>query len=206
MQCIIIFCLLGQLTFATDFVNPNNDIRLAPKEKEDETLISGKIDFGAYGGPIIKFTEINDEFAVLIGGRGGLLINHKFLIGGGGYGLVSEVPASNIWPNDNYLLEFGYGGLVLEYILRSRKLIHLSFYTLIGGGGLCFRDRWYEPWDNDAFFVAEPGIDLMLNVTKRFRIGIGGSYRYISGVNLNSLRDQDVSGPSAALTFKFGRF
>jgi hypothetical protein len=206
MPCAIILCLLGQLSLVTDFTNSSNAVRLAPREKEDETLISGKLDFGFYGGPIIKFTEINDDFAVLVGGRGGLLINHRFFIGGGGYGLANEVPASNIWPNDNYLLELGYGGLVLEYILRSRKLIHLSFYTLIGGGGLCVYDGWYEPWDHDAFFVAEPGIDLMLNVTKSFRIGFGGSYRYVSGVSLNGLRDEDISGPSAAITFKFGRF
>ena len=206
MHYAIMLCLLNQLYFTTDFVNSSNAIRLAPREKEDETLISGELDFGFYGGPIIKFTEMNDEFAVLVGGRGGLLINHRFLIGGGGYGLVNEIPASHIWPNDNYLLDFGYGGLVLEYILRPRKLIHLSFYTLIGGGGLCFRDQWYEPWDHDAFFVAEPGVDLIMNITDCFRIGIGGSYRYISGVSLNGLRDEDVMGPSAVLTFKFGWF
>lgn len=206
MQCIMIFCLVNQLTFAADFTNYGSAIRLAPREKEDETLISGKLDFGFYGAPIIKFTKINDEFAVLCGGRGGLLINHRFLVGGGGYGLVNEIPVNNIWPNDDYLLEFGYGGLVLEYILAPRKLVHLSVYTLIGAGSVCFQDRWYEPWDHDAFFVAEPGLDLMMNITRCFRIGVGGSYRYISGINLGGLSNEDISGPSAVLTFKFGRF
>lgn len=206
MQCIMIFCLVNQLTFATDFTNYGSAIRLAPREKEDETLISGKLDFGFYGAPIIKFTKINDEFAVLCGGRGGLLINHRFLVGGGGYGLVNEIPVNNIWPNNDYLLEFGYGGLVLEYILAPRKLVHLSVYTLIGAGSVCFQDRWYEPWDHDAFFVAEPGLDLMMNITRCFRIGVGGSYRYISGINLGGLSNEDISGPSAVLTFKFGRF
>ena len=205
MHYAMIICLLSQYYLAPDFTNSSNAIRLAPREQEDETLISGKMDFGFYGGPIIKFTEMNDEFAVLIGGRGGLLINHRFLIGGGGYGLANEIPAGHMWPND-YLLELGYGGLVLEYILRPRKLIHLSFYTLIGGGGLCFRDQWYEPWDHDAFFVAEPGIDLIMNITNCFRIGVGGSYRYTSGINSDGLQDEDIMGPSAALTFKFGWF
>jgi len=206
MQLISIICLLNQLAIANDFTDSNNAIRLVPREKEDETLISGKLDFGAYFGPIVKFSKINNEFAVLIGGRAGLLIDHKFLIGAGGYGLANEIPVNNIWPNDDYLLELGYGGLVLEYILRSRKLAHLSFHTLIGGGSLCLCDGWYQPWDHDAFFVFEPGLDLMLNVTKRFRIGVGGSYRFTSGVNLNGLRDEEISGPSAALTLKFGHF
>jgi hypothetical protein len=199
-------CLLGQILPLHEFARPTNAIIVTPREREDETLINDKLDFGAYFGPIIKFSEIKDEFAVLIGGRAGLLINHRFLIGAGGYGLANQIPADNYWPGYDYFLEMGYGGLVLEYILRPRKLVHLSIYTLIGGGGLCYEDQWYEPWDHDAFFVAEPGIDLMLNVTKRFRIGIGGSYRYISGVGLNNLTDEDISGPSGALTFKFGRF
>ncbi len=183
-----------------------NYIRISPKQREDETLLHDRTTIGAFVGPIVKFTEINDDFAVLVGGRGGLIINHAFIIGAGGYGLVNDIMVDNIPPRQDYFLEFGYGGLVLEYILRPRKLLHLSVHTLIGGGSLCYRDNWYEHWDDDAFFVAEPGLDLMLNVTKCFRIGIGGSYRYIAGIGLDGLTNKDVSGATAGLTFKFGRF
>jgi hypothetical protein len=37
-------------------------------------------------------------------------------------------------------------------------------------------------------------------------IGIGGSYRYIAGIGLDGLTNGDVSGATAGLTFKFGRF
>ena len=206
MQSIGLIFMVCQLAYLGNSNMSANYIRIRPKEREDETLLHGRTTISLFGGPIVKFTEINDDFAVLVGGRGGLIINHAFSIGGGGYGLVNNIMVDNIPPRQDYFLEFGYGGLVLEYILRSRKLLHLSVYTLIGGGSLCYRDDWYEPWDDDAFFVDEPGLDLMLNVTKCFRIGIGGSYRFITGVGLDGLTNKDVSGATAGLTFKFGRF
>jgi len=206
MQSIGLIFMVCQLTYLGNFDISANYIRISPKQREDETLLHGRTTIGVFGGPIVKFTEINDDFAVLVGGRGGLIINHAFSIGAGGYGLANDIMVDNIPPRQDYFLEFGYGGLVLEYILRPRKLLHLSVHTLIGGGSLCYRDDWYEPWDDDAFFVAEPGLDLMLNVTKCFRIGIGGSYRYVAGIGLDGLTNKDVSGATAGLTFKFGRF
>ena len=112
---------------------------------QEETLIgNGEITHGGFGGPVIKYTQIKGEPALLIGGRGGWIINHSFVIGGGGYGLVSDIEA------DNFLtfaplepipyLNFGYGGLELEYIIQSDKLMHFTVYTLIGAGGISYRN------------------------------------------------------------------
>jgi hypothetical protein len=49
-------------------------------------------------------------------------------------------------------------------------------------------------------------VDLELNFSRHFRIGIGGSYRYVNGVNLFGLTDGDLSGPAAKVNFKFGHF
>ena len=43
-------------------------------------------------------------------------------------------------------------------------------------------------------------------VASFFRIGTGVSYRFVSGVDLNGLRDKDFSGPAAVVVFKFGKF
>ena len=34
----------------------------------------------------MTFTTLNGENAVLVGGRGGWIINHSFVLGGAGYG------------------------------------------------------------------------------------------------------------------------
>lgn len=177
-------------------------INTVPRDTGDETLISGKTRIGGFLGPIVKFSEINEQFATLVGGRAGLIVNRALAIGIEGYGTVNDIEVET--PR-NRLLDFGYGGLSLEYVNRSRKIVHLSMHALIGGGGLHYRPGFYDDWI-DAIFVFEPGADLMLNVTRRFRLGLGGSYRFVSGVDLDGLSNDDISGPSASLVFKFGRF
>ena len=175
--------------------------------QEEETLIRGTVESGGFGGPVVKFTEINDSFGVLVGGRGGWIINHTFVIGGGGYGLANEVKVGDFRSMSDFL-NFGYGGLELEYLIAHRKLIHFSVQALIGAGGVSFRDRHFNQIDgpDDAFFIAEPGVNVILNVTKSFRMGFGGSYRFIGGAERAQISDSSLSGPTALLTFMFGKF
>ena len=57
---------------------------------QEETLMgSGEIASGGFGAPVVKFTEITGDPAVLVGGRGGWIVNHTFVLGAGGYGLVT---------------------------------------------------------------------------------------------------------------------
>jgi hypothetical protein len=80
--------------------------------------------------------------------------------------------------------------------------------VLVGGGGLDVRDR---EWDHnrdfvDAFFVAEPWMGVEINVTDFAKFGVSGSYRFVSGVSAYGFKDNDFSGGSLAVTFKFGGF
>ncbi len=177
-----------------------------PAEPEDETLVKSPITFGGYGAFTIKSSWLNDDYALLMGGRGGLVINHAFVFGGGGYGLSNDILVDvPLGPSQRYM-DFGYGGIYFEYILASRKLLHLSTNVLIGAGGVVLSDEYYYPEYDDAFFVLEPGADLELNFSQHFRMGLGGSYRYIAGAALFGIRSQDLSGPAINLTFKFGHF
>ena len=44
---------------------------------QEQTLISGKVESGGFGGPTLKVTKMKGESGLLIGGRGGWIINHK---------------------------------------------------------------------------------------------------------------------------------
>ncbi|OGC90870.1 MAG: hypothetical protein A2W25_13145 [candidate division Zixibacteria bacterium RBG_16_53_22] len=183
---------------------------------EDETLLSGEIEHGGFGAPVVKFTELKDEFAVLVGGRGGWIINHSFSIGGAGYGLVNQDIDERIISTDTTLfLTMGYGGVEFEYIASSEKLMHMTISSLIGGGAIDYLAKSNSrDWDHhdyhsdnaDAFFVFEPAINGELNVVEFFRIGAGVSYRFISGVETEELTDNDLSGLAANIMFKFGKF
>jgi hypothetical protein len=148
------------------------------------------------------------------GGRGGLIINRRLVIGGGGYALARDnIRTGYTFDNgDTPTLEFGYGGLEFEYIIRPSRLVHATFYTLIGGGrasytseqsqgGAVLRQRL----DSDLF-VVEPALNLELNVTRWFRTGIGGGYRFVDGSDLPGLNDAALSGGVGTITFKFGSF
>ena len=188
------------------------------RAQEEETLLSGGLESGGYGAPVVKFTSVKGEFAVMVGGYGGWLINHAFLLGGGGYGLATRhvlEPASGIAgiPGDRRI-EFGYGGGMLEYLFNPKAVVHSSVSLLIGGGAVGVLDNWgsfsewnygYErPWD--GVFVLEPSLNVEVNVTTFFRVNAGGSYRLVSGVTMFGLTNSDLSGPSINLALKFGSF
>jgi len=176
--------------------------------QEEETLVGGEIESGGFGGPVVKITQVNGESGVLMGGRGGWIINHRFVLGGGGYGLTTNHKAPNYSTESPHYIEMGYGGLELEYIVSSNKVLHYSLQTLIGAGGVDLRDKWGGSVDgeNDSFFVVEPGANLELNVSKSIRISAGASYRHVVGVDYRGLGNSDLSGLSANLALKFGKF
>lgn len=178
--------------------------------QESETLLSGEIQHGGFGGPVVKFTQIDDRFGVLVGGRGGWIINHSFVIGAGGYGLANEGEFDDYFApsGDARRLVMGYGGLELEYVNRPQDAVHFSLAVLIGAGGLALDPvaKGSGAREDDAFFITEPTLQMLLNVTQHFRIGIGGSYRFVNDVELPGLRDGDIGGASGVVTLKFGGF
>ncbi len=179
--------------------------------QQTETLISGDVRHGGFGGPVVKFDSINNEFGVWVGGRGGWFIGiddvHALSIGGGGYGLVTEHLAPNPQEANQNIATIGHGGFEIEYYNRYNQLIHFTVGTHIGAGGITLRDGNENVSDsNQVFFVFEPGINAELNVTHFFRIMLGFNYRLTSGIDFGGFSDKDFSGPLSTLTFKFGSF
>lgn len=190
---------------------------------QEKTLLSSEIESGGYGGPLCKIGRINGETGIFFGGQGGWIINHRFVLGGKGYILVNPFDLKGL---ENIEVGFGCGGVLLEYIMASNKLLHFSFECMIGAGGV-YNDvnNYAAPHDpidytGDMGFVLEPGFNLNLNVTKYFRIAAGVSYRYVNGIEYdagapyrdiirtgyNDISGSDLSGVSAQLVMKFGVF
>lgn len=197
---------LSRLLIAVVFIS----LCAGPALARDEILIGEVLESGGYGGPTIKVSEIKGETGVFVGGYGGWLINHTFMIGGGGYGLVNNIQAPIKGAGGETLYyDIGYGGLVLEYIDSSHKLIHYTINALIGGGVLDYKKKdWEMNYQNtgDVFFVFEPGFNVELNVSSFFRVGLGVSYRFVNGIELEGTSEQDLRGVAANLTLKFGMF
>lgn len=182
---------------------------------EQETLLSGDIIHGGYGGPVLKVSAIKNSAQVMTGGYGGWLINHTFMIGIGGYGMVDNIAAGESAPLiDGRVpdLSIGYGGLVLEYIVAPKKLIHVTIQSLLGAGGAGYFNfsttNSLPPGTQTgtAFFVAELGANAQLNVASFCRFSVGASYRFVNGIDLAGLTNKDVSGPSGNVSIVFGKF
>jgi hypothetical protein len=66
-------------------------------ESERETLFGGGAPtFGGFGGPEVKGTSMLGTGSVLVGGHGGMVLNHVLVVGGAGYSLATfiDVPQS----------------------------------------------------------------------------------------------------------------
>ncbi len=173
-----------------------------------ETLVSGELENGGFGGPVVKFTEIDGKFGLLVGGRGGWIMNHTFVLGFGGYGLVNQLDSDFILNGEMLPLMMGYGGFEMEYIFSPDNLVHFSIYLLLGGGGLTYKELhdWNSLKVTDNFWIAEPAVNVELNISSFFRISAGVGYRLVSDVNLGDLTNSDIGGIGGVLTFKFGKF
>lgn len=175
---------------------------------QEERLIGDKIESGGFGGPVWKGTRLNGESAFITGGRGGWVINHTFVIGGGGYNTLGDVK-TNLTSADGkaLFLRMEYSGLEIEYIHHSDKLVHWTAMALFGGGRVRLRE--HDPGretQSDGFSLVDAGVNAELNILKWLRVNAGAGYRMVFGIETSGLSNADIGGPEAQVTLKFGSF
>lgn len=191
LRSIVVLCILG----------------FTPTYAQQETLVGGGFDSGGFGGPVLKITPVNGKTGVLVGGRGGWVINHTFILGGGGYALVTDIAADTPGPSGEPFIAFAYGGVELEYVHQWDRLMHLSFGLLTGGGGVGFRhSNGSTSGESKSFFTMEPWVNGTVNVTDFFQISAGVSYRWVTGGDSPAATDSDLSGVAGVLLLRFGSF
>lgn len=231
---MIIAILLPLNIFAQEGNTDIDEFSYEQETKSDmKTLLggSGKLEHGGYGGPQIKVGQFEDYTSVMIGGRGGWVINHTFTLGIAGFGMVNAptVSYNNIENIDvDAAIRSGYGGFFLEYTNSPNSVIHFTGNVLIGWGSLAFdedqdffdgmnhldddnHDFDDDPWA--AYFIVEPSIGIEMNITSFFRVGFEGSYRFSNRIgsgnsfrSISEIEDYNMDGFSGNLVFKFGAF
>jgi len=182
------------------------------------------VKIGYYIGPEAAYTQFKGRDVFLGGISLGMVINHFFTVGLGGYGILNS---GNLWYDNidpvshlGAYLYGGYGGLKMEFKVWPASPVHLNFPILIGGGGMAYNTWTYHnnnyynnqyhddgiTLDWDAFFVVEPGVMVELNLLKFMRLGAGMSYRYTPDLDLMNTSAGLINNFNANLTLKFGKF
>jgi hypothetical protein len=157
-------------------------------------LLAPSAPIPAEGGPEGKIAYLPSGPALLSGGIGFISVGNGIGLGVGAYSLASEyVPTHD---SVKYDLGYSYGGALLNYsVFFPRSLISFDASVMFGPG-----QGWAVPRLTGAdrvyvnFIQIEPGIDIMLNVTRQLSVGIGASWRFCDGADLDNLLGSDMGG------------
>jgi hypothetical protein len=181
-------------------------------------LFSQQLDGGAFGAPVVKFSSIAGQNAILAGGGFGWVIDSSIVLGGGIYALESRVKTNIVDPisGQDVLLGFNCGGIELEYIFFPRNYIHASIDMFIAGAGTTYgvsnKSVPHSSYFSQNLLLVEPQVNIEFNIVDWLHIDTGVSYRICIPPGTDSFYDtggiglHDLQGLSVLFTFKFGEF
>ena len=182
---------------------------------EANTLFNSGESIGGFIGFRTKVGDVNDESGLFVGGEIAAVFSHRMNIGFAGYGLVTEIDADTRGQDGElFQLNMGYGGLFLEPVIGSNKIVHLTLPIIIGAGGVGLTHERFISTnhnhefieDTDAFFIIEPGLNMQINLLKYVRLDVGLTYRHIDGTNIEEVTDDELGGLTVGMGLRFGWF
>ncbi|MCU7494501.1 MAG: hypothetical protein HF314_12770 [Ignavibacteria bacterium] len=175
------------------------------------TVCFAQAESGAYVAAAVKSGSIVGRNSLIAGGRAGWSFGKKIFLGGAFYSLVNEVEMDQKDPltNRKLLAGFNCGGLELEYIYPLNELFHGSILLFMGGGGLKPKAKDlsvpHTSYYGQSLLVWEPQVNVELNLTKLLHLGLGVSYRFVTGVDgYQGLQNKDLSSVNSLITLRFG--
>ncbi|MEL6389517.1 MAG: hypothetical protein AAFQ02_05100 [Bacteroidota bacterium] len=146
---------------------------------------------GFWAGGNSSLYDFQDNKTLSNGGYATFEFNNNFLIGWSGY--KSDIT------NQGQEIDIDGNDVLLGYAFQSKRVVHPILYTQFGSSRLEVEDL-----GSDRVFVVQPSLGLEVNVTRFFRLGVDGGYRFFSGNDLPGFSDADFSGPTLGLRLKFG--
>src|SRR6476620_4169752 len=120
-----------------------------PAFAQEQTLVGEGFHSSGFGGPALKVTRFNDKDVLMVGAGGAWYINHTLGLGIAGYRMSTNMTGPT--GDSSRILEFGYGGGTVEYVICSENLLHFSVTTLIGAGALSYSFRHSNLGEKDSW-------------------------------------------------------
>lgn len=201
-------------------VEPKNERDLVKHKRnrgQIKTLSGSSSHSGGFGAMAFKTSSFQDKTLVLAGISGGWVVNRTLAIGVDMYGVIptTEYPDIRGVSGNELRLLGGYGGFLMELILFSNEVVHLTFPMSAGAGWLGYEDDLYDgTWsgdnddvtDDDVFWYVEPGANLELNIARNFRMSFGVSQRFTQDLDLINTKSEEFEQLNYYVKLKVGRF
>ncbi|PYR58238.1 MAG: hypothetical protein DMF85_11245 [Acidobacteria bacterium] len=162
--------------------------------------------------PDLKATRVSGTTRGLAGAYAGFLMDNTLLLGGAAYWL----------PDGPDGMRMAYGGAIVGWQMRADERLGFAIRTLVGGGrtstrfdgGVIFTGRGVDDRRGthvrpdgrgrfrlyQEFFTVEPQADVLIRLTRRFRIDAGAGYRAIAAAHGS---ERDLRGATATLALQF---
>ncbi len=186
------------------------------RKRDDIRTLSGSMSHsGGFGALSIRSTSFRNETMVLMGLRGGWIINRTLGIGLEGHGVIPTAKYEDIDLLNDVVIYGGYGGMFLELIFFSNEVVHVTFPVSGGAGWLGYgpdytNDNPPVPGeriiDEDVFWYVEPGGNVEVNLSRSFRLGMGVSKRFTQDLELMSTNENAFGKMNYVITLKIGGF
>jgi len=178
---------------------------LTPKNKKPK--------LGGYGGLTVAYSHMLHRDGVLIGGEGGMLIEHRLTLGGAGYGFSRTPGGPPAADGTSRQFSSGYGGFVIRYAVYSDIPLYASFGVLIGGGAVSLAphpqhngDMHAENIEVRGYFVLQPDVSIHVNATRWLRFSLTAGYRVATAVEAFRYQADDVGGVVLGGNIQMGWF
>jgi hypothetical protein len=184
----------------------------APAQPAGGPMRLERMENGFVVAPDFKVTRVSGSTQGLAGGYGGFLLDNTFLVGGAAYWL----------PNGTNGMRMAYGGAIVGWQIRADERLGFSIRGLVGGGqastpvtGPIIFGRRFDNDDREMvvrtdgrgrfrsyqdFFTVEPQADVLIRLSRRFRIDAGAGYRAIAS---ERGRDQNLRGATGTIALQF---
>jgi hypothetical protein len=216
MKNLILYSIIALASISIYAQNEGKDSHEGRSNDEIRTLMGrNQHSNGGYGSFGAGYTMIDKKDAVTLSGRGAWIVGHSLALGFAGTGFINSF-SPDIVPDRVVNLTGGYAGFLFEPILLPKFPVHLSFPVIAGAGGIAYTSslqpvnswEYYDTWveETETYLIAEPGVELELNVLKFFRMAFGLSYRFTTDINWNHSSPDVLEGWTAGMSFKFGKF
>ena len=166
-----------------------------------------KTPVSGYGAVTAEINNIDARANLSVGAYGGVLLNHRLLIGAAG----SNTFLKKTINGSKTSFQYHTYGLYTEYHINPKSPVHLVAGIMAGAGYLdqkqtatSTEDKYSRVGEWHAVIV--PNLGLSIDVTSFMRIHTRASYNYSADPQTSTLTKENLRSVAGSVSLVFGKF